>query len=124
MAQERDDVRLNGPDGAVVSRRAFLRGSLLSATIAGTGAFSGCMTPTPPVAAAPAPAPAGPPVVARGPGPAISENVPKRVARYQDFPNGPQRCGRCVHFLPPGRCEIVAGRISPRGWCRFFEAMA
>jgi hypothetical protein len=122
MSRQRRRKTLIESHGSVVSRRAFLRGSLLSATMAGTGALAGCMTPPLPAAAAPAPGPGAPPVIARGP--AISRNVPKAVARYQNVPNGRQRCGRCVHFLPPGRCKIVAGAISPQGWCRFFEAMA
>jgi hypothetical protein len=59
-------------------------------------------------------------MVARG----LPRNVPKAVARYQDRPNGRQRCGRCMHFLEPDGCEIVTGRISPQGWCRYFEAIA
>ena len=44
----------------------------------------------------------------------------KTTALYRDFPNGWQRCGRCVHFIPPYFCEIVEPPISPHGWCRFF----
>jgi len=47
--------------------------------------------------------------------------VPKPRALYQWHPNGPERCGGCVHFLPRDACEIVRGEISPRGWCRFFR---
>jgi hypothetical protein len=120
MTQQRNPMTLIEFDSPVVFRRAFVRGSLLTATIAGTSALAGSMAP--PVVAAPAPGPAAPPVIARGS--ALSRNVPKAVARYQNAPNGRQRCGRCVHFVPPGRCEIVAGEISPQGWCRFFEVMA
>jgi hypothetical protein len=87
----------------VFSRRAFLKSTLLGAAVAGTGALSACM-----------------PMMARG----VPQNVPKAFARYQDRPNGRQRCGRCVHFRPPDGCEIVVGRISPRGRCRYFEARA
>jgi hypothetical protein len=117
MPEKRNRVTLIGPDGPVCSRRAFLRGTLLGAAAAGTGMLSACMPMMPPQAAAPAPA--APPMVARG----QPRNVPKDVARYQDRPNRDQRCGRCMHFLPPDNCEIVTGRISPQGWCRYFEAM-
>ena len=46
---------------------------------------------------------------------------PKRVAMYQNYPNGRQHCGICEHFRPPGHCEIVRGAISPDGWCRHFH---
>ena len=118
MPKKRNRVRLMGLDGAVCSRRAFLRGAFLGVAAAGTGTLSACMPMMPPQAAAPAPA--APPMVARE----QPRNVPKEVARYQDRPNRDQRCGRCMHFLPPDNCEIVTGRISPQGWCRYFEAMA
>ncbi|WP_150117846.1 twin-arginine translocation signal domain-containing protein [Microvirga vignae] len=118
MPEKRNRVTLIDLDGPVFSRRAFLRGTVLGAAAAGTGTLSACMPMMPPQAAAPAPA--GPPMVARG----LPRNVPKAVARYQDRPNRGQRCGRCMHFIEPGGCEIVTGRISPQGWCRYFEAMA
>lgn len=117
MSEKRIRVTLIGLDGPVFSRRAFLRGTLLGAATAGTSTLSACMPMMPPQAAAPAPA--APPMVARG----LSRNVPKDVARYQNHPNRSQRCGACMHFRPPDSCEIVTGRISPQGWCRYFEAM-
>ena len=47
--------------------------------------------------------------------------VPKEVAHYQYHPNGPQHCAICRHFRGPDHCEIVAGRIVPNGWCRYFR---
>ena len=47
----------------------------------------------------------------------------KEAMRYQDKPNNAQRCDACVQFIPgpkPGAdaaCKIVAGPISPNGWC-------
>jgi hypothetical protein len=117
MPEKRTRVTLIGLDGPVCSRRAFLRGTLLGAAAGGTGMLSACMPMMPPQAAAPAPAA---PMGARG----LPRNVPKDIARYQDRPNRGQRCGLCMHFLEPDGCEIVTGRISPQGWCRYFEAMA
>lgn len=48
--------------------------------------------------------------------------VSKKLAKYQDHPNGQQRCDICVNFRPPDRCRIVEGRISKSGWCQFFAA--
>lgn len=45
-----------------------------------------------------------------------------QVAGYQSEPNGGQRCGICQHFQPPSGCKVVAGRISPQGWCRLYFA--
>jgi hypothetical protein len=103
MPEQRNRITLIGPDGRVLSRRAVLKSTLLGAVAAGTGALSACM-----------------PMTARG----IPRNVPKAFALYQDRPNGRERCGRCRHFRAPDGCEIVDGRISPQGWCRYFEARA
>lgn len=45
----------------------------------------------------------------------------KAASKYQNHPNGDQRCAGCRHFQPPGSCEVVPGRISPRGWCKWFR---
>ena len=43
--------------------------------------------------------------------------------KYQDKPKGEQSCGNCKFFLPgkqftgPGKCQVIAGTISFRGWC-------
>ena len=52
--------------------------------------------------------------------------VPKVNAKYQDHPKGAQQCGKCNYFLPGatptglGQCKLVAGPISPNGWCQLF----
>ncbi len=46
----------------------------------------------------------------------------KTASRYQNQPNGDQRCALCIHFQPPGSCEVVLGHISPHGWCKWFRA--
>jgi hypothetical protein len=47
----------------------------------------------------------------------------KALALYQNTPNRGERCAGCTHFLKPNGCEIVAGAISPNGWCRFHEPL-
>lgn len=55
--------------------------------------------------------------------PAVAQQkVSKADATYQDHPQGQQRCGICLQFQPPGSCQLVAGPISPNGWCQFFAA--
>ncbi len=53
---------------------------------------------------------------------AAQKKVSKLEAKYQDHPNGQQRCEICLNFLAPDRCRIVEGRISKTGWCQFFAA--
>lgn len=77
-----------------VSRRRFLAGAGLAA-IGGTAA--GCAH-----------------------GPKMPGMVPKMEAQYQDHPNGLARCGICKHFASPNVCEVVAGPVSPDGYCKFY----
>jgi hypothetical protein len=45
--------------------------------------------------------------------------------KYQDKPNGDQRCDTCMQFVPGatpkdrGGCKVIPGdtEISPQGWC-------
>jgi hypothetical protein len=53
---------------------------------------------------------------------AADDRVTKEVAKYQNLPNGQQRCEICLQYDPPGHCKIVAGAIIPTGWCQFFAA--
>jgi High potential iron-sulfur protein len=48
--------------------------------------------------------------------------TPKKVAKYQDHPKNGQQCSKCRFFRPPKSCQLVAGDISPNGWCSFFAA--
>ena len=55
--------------------------------------------------------------------PAVAAQQSKQAAAYQNSPNGGQRCADCRFFNASNRsCQIVAGEISPNGWCRFFQA--
>ena len=86
-----------------VSRRGFLKGSALLASIAVVTA-TGVMTRE---------AVAG---------------VPKSAMHYQDHPNGDKDCSKCIQFIPgpsakaDGKCKIVDGAISPHGYCDAFSA--
>jgi hypothetical protein len=52
--------------------------------------------------------------------------TPQTAVKYQNHPNGANHCGKCNYFLPgasatgPGQCKVVAGSISPNGWCMLF----
>ena len=88
-----------------VTRRGFLKGSALLASIAVVTA-TGVMTRE---------AVAG---------------VPKSVMQYRDHPNGNKECSNCIQFIPGpsakanGKCKIVDGAISPHGYCNAYSAKA
>jgi hypothetical protein len=42
-------------------------------------------------------------------------------AEYQAGPKNGLSCAVCSLFRPPQTCEVVAGDISPQGWCKFFD---
>lgn len=47
----------------------------------------------------------------------------KSQFKYQDKPNGNKKCSGCALFIPGktasanGTCKVVAGSISPNGYC-------
>ena len=43
--------------------------------------------------------------------------VAQRGAQYQPTPKGGQACAGCNSFIAPNQCKLVAGEISPSGWC-------
>jgi hypothetical protein len=44
----------------------------------------------------------------------------QKAAGYQATPKGDQRCDGCALFVTPSSCKLVAGDISPAGWCRLY----
>jgi hypothetical protein len=45
------------------------------------------------------------------------QKVSKEAMKYQDKPNGDQRCSNCMQFVPPASCKVVDGTINPNGYC-------
>jgi hypothetical protein len=66
---------------------------------------------------------AGLAVASPAPGLADDGKMSKQQADYQDSPKDIQMCATCTLFVPPRACKVVAGDISPNGWCRVY-AMA
>lgn len=74
---------------------------------------------------------------------AAPAKVSKAIAHYQDHPDGRKMCGMCRHFIPAGgvaghgmmggamgpgmmregRCQVVQGRVSPRGYCVLYQPL-
>lgn len=54
---------------------------------------------------------------------AADAKASKQVMKYQDHPQGAQRCDNCLQFIPgksakaKGLCKVVEGDIEPQGWC-------
>lgn len=57
---------------------------------------------------------------------ALAGKASKSDFHYQDHPSEGKRCADCAEFLAAqaadsaGACRIVAGPISPNGWCMAF----
>ena len=51
----------------------------------------------------------------------------KAQFKYQDKPNGKQKCSGCALYVPGktatanGTCKVVKGAISPNGWCTAYS---
>jgi hypothetical protein len=47
----------------------------------------------------------------------------KETAKYTDNAESVNDCHLCLSYFPDAlRCDMVAGRISPNGWCKHFSA--
>ncbi|WP_291524154.1 iron oxidase [Acidithiobacillus sp.] len=55
-----------------------------------------------------------------GAGVADAGTMTKTSVQYQDTPKGKDRCSVCANFIAPHSCKVVAGNISPNGWCMAF----
>ncbi|MBU6460918.1 MAG: high-potential iron-sulfur protein [Proteobacteria bacterium] len=84
-------------DGKKISRRSFLKGAMFLAAGAAI------------------------PLAAFSRNALAAGKVSKAAMHYQDKPNGSAHCSNCIQFIPGsggmGTCKVVAGSISPNGWC-------
>ncbi len=48
---------------------------------------------------------------------AADSKVDQSAVQYQTTPNNGAMCSSCVNFVAPNACKVVAGTISPNGWC-------
>ena len=46
-----------------------------------------------------------------------AEKIAQELVQYQDQPKDGAKCNMCAQWQPPAACAIVAGKISPEGWC-------
>jgi hypothetical protein len=52
---------------------------------------------------------------------AAEAKMSKAAAKYQGHPKGSAKCSKCSSFVSPDSCKVVAGSISPNGWCAHFS---
>lgn len=45
------------------------------------------------------------------------EKIAQQMVQYQDTPKDGAQCNKCVNWVEPNACTIVAGTIAPTGWC-------
>ena len=43
--------------------------------------------------------------------------VEQSVVQYQAQPKDGAKCSGCANYVAPNACKVVAGVISPEGWC-------
>jgi hypothetical protein len=62
--------------------------------------------------------------------PATASKSPQSAVQYQTSPKGTAKCSGCKFFVAgadasaKGQCQVVAGDISPSGWCVVYSAKA
>lgn len=53
--------------------------------------------------------------------------ISQKAAAYQNTPKNGKDCDDCRFFIAgssksvPGSCQLVVGKISPKGWCTFIQ---
>ena len=50
--------------------------------------------------------------------------VSQKAVAYRGAPNGKARCVNCIYWQAPAACKLVAGVISPNGWCNIYAPAA
>ena len=48
------------------------------------------------------------------------EKIAQEAVQYQKTPKDGAQCNKCVNWVDPNACKIVAGTIEPQGWCVAF----
>ena len=51
---------------------------------------------------------------------AQDQKIEQSLVQYQEMPKDGNECDKCVNWIDPNACKIVAGKINPKGWCVAF----
>ena len=111
--------------GEIPPRRLVLRGALLL----GCGSWApialvGCDLKKDANSSGTAP-PRAPAAGAGSATPAATSKVSPESVKYQAQPKGEQKCSGCQNFIAESStCKVVAGQISPDGWCSLWVKKA
>lgn len=60
-------------------------------------------------------------------GRAEAAGMSKSASKYQDNPKDGHQCDGCALYIPGssptamGKCKVVDGSISPKGWCQLWS---
>jgi hypothetical protein len=49
------------------------------------------------------------------------QKIDQKAVMYQPTPKNGQSCAKCAQFEPPSGCKVVAGTVSPAGWCMLYS---
>jgi hypothetical protein len=55
---------------------------------------------------------------------AAEAKTPQTAVHYQATPKDGKACAACTFFAAPAACKVVAGVISPQGWCALYAEKA
>jgi hypothetical protein len=51
---------------------------------------------------------------------AAQGKIAQKLVSYQATPKLAARCDGCLQWVAPNACKVVAGEISPSGWCTIY----
>ena len=57
-----------------------------------------------------------------GPSAEAASKVSQKSVAYRPSPKGKDQCNKCALWQAPASCKVVAGKISPIGWCKIYAA--
>lgn len=80
-----------------ISRRNLFRGALV--TVGGAAALGAGLGASPAAA---------------------KDKIAQKLVDYQTMPKMGAKCDGCLQFVAPNACKVVAGEISPSGWCTIY----
>ncbi len=57
-------------------------------------------------------------------GTAHAQKMAPSLVMYQPTPKDGHQCDQCAQFVAPNSCNVVEGKIDPKGWCAAFAPKA
>ena len=105
----------------ILSRRLVLRGALaVVCSLCLPVALSGCDSKKGASSSSSAPAPS-----ANSDAPTGTRKASQASVQYQTQPKDKLKCSSCLNFIAESNtCKLVAGPVSPEGWCSLWAKKA